>query len=93
MRSLRRAIRHNQRFCKYEKTLRRIRLRVFQYEDDDRLEKAKRIIERIKVICGPTWRKAGKAAGKQDAQPLDILAKDWTNGSSRYGRANRTHHR
>ena len=40
VKSLRRAIRDNQRFCKYERLLRRIRLRVFQYEDDGELEKA-----------------------------------------------------
>ena len=57
LKSLRRAIRDNQRFCKYERLLRRIRLRVFQYEDDGKLEKAQRIIERIKVICGPMWQK------------------------------------
>jgi len=40
VKSLRRAIRDNQRFCKYERLLRRIRLRVFQYGDDGELEKA-----------------------------------------------------
>ena len=60
MKSLRQAIRDNQRFCKYERTLRRIRLRIFDYEDDGRLDQAKRIIERIKVICGPWWTKRAK---------------------------------
>ena len=40
VKSLRRAIRDNQRFCKYERLLRWIRLHVFQYEDDGELEKA-----------------------------------------------------
>jgi hypothetical protein len=60
VKSLRRAIRDNQRFCNYERTLRRIRLRVFQYEDMGRSDKAQRIIERIKQICGPMWRKRAK---------------------------------
>ena len=55
--SLRRAIRDNQRFHKYERTLRRIRLRIFDHENQGKLEKAQRIIERIKVICGPMWQK------------------------------------
>jgi len=57
MKSLRQAIRDNQRFCRDVRLLRRIRLRVFQYEDDGKLEKAQRIIERIKVICVPWWTK------------------------------------
>jgi hypothetical protein len=40
--------------------LRRLRLRIFDYEDDGRLDQAKRIIERIKVICGPWWTKRAK---------------------------------
>ena len=57
MTSLKKAIRDNQRFHKYERTLRRIRLRIFDYEDQGRLEQARRIIDRIKVICGPWWQK------------------------------------
>lgn len=60
MKSLRQAIRDNQRFHKYEKLLRRIRLRTFEYEDQGRLEKADRIIARIKTICGPMWEKRAK---------------------------------
>lgn len=60
MKSLRRAIRDNQRFCKYERMLRRIRLRIYEYEDQGKLEKAHRIIERIKAICGPWWEKRAK---------------------------------
>ena len=56
MRSLERAIRNNQRFHKYEAMLRRIRLRIFDYEDQGKLDKVQRVIERIKVICGPWWR-------------------------------------
>ncbi|MAX37655.1 MAG: hypothetical protein CME33_13945 [Gimesia sp.] len=54
-RTLREAIRDNQRHFKYERILRQIRLRIFDYEDDGNLEKAQRIIARIKVICGPRW--------------------------------------
>ena len=57
MKSLRQAIRDNQRFHKYEAMLRHIRLRIFDYEDMGTLDKAERIIKRIKVICGPWWEK------------------------------------
>jgi hypothetical protein len=60
VKSLKRAIRDNQRFCKYERMLRRIRLRVFGYEDAGKLDKAERVIARIKVICGPMWEKRAK---------------------------------
>jgi len=33
---------------------------VFQYEDDGKLEKAQRIIERVKMICGPMWEKRAR---------------------------------
>jgi hypothetical protein len=60
MKSLKRAIRDNRRFHKCERLLRRIRIRIFDYEDDGRLEQAERIIARIKVICGPWWEKRAK---------------------------------
>ena len=60
MKSLKRAIRDNRRFHKYEAMLRRIRLRVFQYEDTGKMEKAQRVIERIKIICGPWWEKRAR---------------------------------
>jgi hypothetical protein len=60
MKSLRHAIWENRRFHKYERMLRQIRLRVFEYEDQGRLEQAQRIIERIKAICGPWWEKRAK---------------------------------
>jgi hypothetical protein len=40
--------------------LRRIRLRIFDYEHAGNLDKAQRIIERIKAICGPWWEKRAK---------------------------------
>lgn len=58
--SLKRKIRENQRFHKYERMLRRIRLRIFEYEDQGKLEKAHRVIAKIKVICGPTWERRAK---------------------------------
>jgi hypothetical protein len=70
MKSLRQAIRDNQRFCKYEKLLRRIRLRIFNYEDQGKLEKAQRVIARIKAICGRTWE---KRARRQENRMLDRL--------------------
>ena len=68
--SLRQAIRDNQRFHKYEKLLRRIRLRVFDYEDSDKSKKAERVIQRIKAICKPTWE---KRARRQANKTLDRL--------------------
>ena len=70
VKSLRRAIRDNQRFCKYERMLRRIRLRVFGYEDAGKLDKAERVIARIKVICGPAWEKRAK---RQENRMLEHL--------------------
>ena len=60
MKSLKRAIWENRRFHKYEAMLRRIRLRIFDYEDAGRLEQAHKVIERIKAICGPWWEKRAK---------------------------------
>jgi hypothetical protein len=60
MKSMKQAIRDNQRFHKYEKVLRRVRLRIFDYEDQGKLAKAQRIIERIKAICAPWWEKRAK---------------------------------
>ena len=74
LKSLRRAIRDNERFYKYERLLRRIRLRMFRYEDDGKLEKAQRIIERIKVDLRTDVAEAGKAIGKQDARTADSVA-------------------
>ena len=65
MTSLKQAIRDNQRFHKYERMLRRIRLRIFDYEDQGQLEQAQRIIDRIKVICGPWWTKRAKRLEKK----------------------------
>jgi hypothetical protein len=60
MKSLRQAILDNQRFHKYERTLRRIRLRTFDYEVAGKIDKAQRVIERIKAICRPWWEKRAK---------------------------------
>ena len=59
-RSLKQAVRDNQRHYKYERILRRIRLNIFEYEDAGKLEKAQRIIAQIKAICGPRWEKRAK---------------------------------
>ncbi len=58
--SLQRKIQENQRFHKYERMLRRIRLRIFEYEDAGQLDKAHRVIAKIKVICGPMWERRAK---------------------------------
>lgn len=60
MKSLKQAIRDNQRFHKYERLLRHIRLRIYDYEDEGKLEKANRIIDKIKTICKPWWDKRAK---------------------------------
>ncbi|MBR9802468.1 hypothetical protein GYB59_12640 [bacterium] len=54
-RTLKEAIRDNQRHFKYERMLRRIRLHIFEYEDAGKLDKAHRVIDKIKAICGPRW--------------------------------------
>ncbi len=70
VKSLKRAIRDNQRFHKYERMLRRIRLRVFDYEDRGKRAKAEGVIARIKAICGPTWEKRAK---RQENKMLERL--------------------
>jgi hypothetical protein len=70
LKPLKQAIRDNRRFHKYERLLRRIRLRTFDYEDMGKLAKARRIIARIKAICGPTWEKRAK---RLDNRMLDRL--------------------
>jgi hypothetical protein len=60
MKSLKQAIRDNQRFCKYERLLRHIRQRIYEYEDQGKLEKAHRVIDKIKAICNPWWTKRAK---------------------------------
>ena len=70
VKSLKRAVRDNQRFYKYERMLRRIRLRVFDYEDQGKRAKVERVIARIKAICGPTWEKRAK---RQENKMLERL--------------------
>ena len=40
---------------RYEKIIRQIRLRVFDYEDDGRGEKAARVLAKCKAICAEQW--------------------------------------
>lgn len=70
MSNLKSAIVHNQRFHKYEKMLRRIRLNIFEYEDQGKLDKAQRIIDKIKAICKPTWNKRAKRIENRMADRL-----------------------
>jgi hypothetical protein len=70
MKSLKQAIRDNQRFHKYERVLRHIRQQIFDYEDEGTLKKAHRIIGKIKVICGPWWDKRAKRQEEQMLQRL-----------------------
>jgi hypothetical protein len=57
---LKRKIRDNRRVHKYERLLRHIRVRTYEYEDAGKLEKAQRIIAKSKRICGPTWERRVK---------------------------------
>lgn len=58
--ALQRRIRENRRFHKYVRLMRRIRLRIFEYEDQGTLEQAQRVIERIKLIWGPRWERRAR---------------------------------
>ena len=68
--SLKRAIWENRRFHKHERALRQIRLRLYEYEDGGKLEKAQRVIARTKVICGPTWERRTR---RQENKSLERL--------------------
>ncbi len=68
--SLQAKIRANQRFHKYERMLRRIRQRIFDYEDEGKLDKAHRVIRRIKLICGPWWERRAKRVEEQHLSRL-----------------------
>jgi hypothetical protein len=57
---LKRNIRDNRRVRKYERLLRHVRVRTYEYEDAGKLEKAQRVIARLKILCGPTWEKGAK---------------------------------
>ena len=45
----------NARWDKYERVLRRVRLKVFDYEDAGKLDKAHRVIAKCKAILMPRW--------------------------------------
>ena len=47
--------RRQYRFNKAERLLRAVRIRIFDYEDAGKLEKAERIIEKCKTILKPLW--------------------------------------
>jgi hypothetical protein len=70
VKSLKQAIKDNRRFHKYERLLRHIRQRIFDYEDQGKLEKANRLIEKIKVICNPWWTKRAKRQEEKMLQRL-----------------------
>ncbi len=68
--SLKQKIRSNQRFHQYERLLRKIRLRIFDYEDQGTLDKAQQIIAKIKAICGPRWEAREKRLADRHAERL-----------------------
>lgn len=45
------------RYRKYERVLRRVRLRIFDYEDEgaEKFAKAQRVIKKCKAILQPLW--------------------------------------
>ena len=52
------------RFKKYEAVLRRLRQRVFDYDDAGKGDKASRLIQRCKAICMPLWDARAEAIKK-----------------------------
>lgn len=70
--SLKDAIARNQRrqarFKKYERILRRVRQRVFDYEDAGKLDKAQNIMRRCQAILAPKWEAERVAAQDRKLQ-------------------------
>ena len=58
------------RFKKYEKVLRRLRQRIFDYEDAGKGNKASRLIERCKCILAPYWQAHADARTQQMTDKL-----------------------
>jgi hypothetical protein len=52
------------RFKKYEAVLRRLRQRIFDYDDAGKGEKASRLISRCKAICMPLWNAQAETRAK-----------------------------
>ena len=76
MKSLRQAIRENRRFHKYERMLRRIRLRIFDYEDQGKLDKAETNHRPNQGHLRTMVDEAGKAAGRKDVGTTDSVTLD-----------------
>jgi hypothetical protein len=57
---LKRKSRDSQRCHRYERLLRHIRVRTYEYEDAGKLEKAQRVIAKIKRVCGAAWERRAK---------------------------------
>ena len=53
--SLEQTIKQHRRCRRYEKIIRQLRLRIFDYEDAGKGEKADRILRKAKKICKPQW--------------------------------------
>jgi len=70
--TLQEAIKRNQarqaRFKKYERVLRRLRQRIFDYEDAGKGEKADRILKRCQTILAPLWEAQRHAAEDRKLQ-------------------------
>jgi hypothetical protein len=60
--------RKDARYKAAEALLRRIRLRIFDYEDAGKLEKAQRIMTRCQAILAPLWAAQRKAAEDRKLQ-------------------------
>lgn len=65
-------IKHKQwkdaRYRKAERVLRRIRQRIFDYEDAGKLEKAHKVMGYLQVILAPYWEACRKAAEDRKLQ-------------------------
>jgi hypothetical protein len=59
---------------KAERLLRRIRLRVFDYEDQGKYDKAARIMEKLKAILRPRWEAHAEARRKAKT---DAMMRTW----------------
>ncbi len=58
------------RFKKYEKVLRRLRQRIFDYEDIGKGDKASMLIKRCKIILEPYWKAHAEAREKAQSDRM-----------------------
>lgn len=68
--------RKHARYRKYETVLRRVRLKIFDYEDEgpEKLAKAQRVIAKCKAILRPLWEAQAQAREKAAS---DKMMRTW----------------